>query len=113
MKSFSFSYRKQGKLPQPQLLRIAVGDQSTGLEIPLSTQATITSSAAWLSASPLIGTTVFTSQIALTSQAQNLQPGTYTATLEVTAPAPILNSPILATVNLQVTKRGGRQLGGA
>lgn len=107
-KSFLFSYTKNTKLPVSQLLTVAVADSVTLQEVALSVNASITPLASWVAASPSSGSTVLKSNIGLNQSVKNLTPGTYSTKLQVSAPAPITNSPVFADVVLQVkNKRRG------
>jgi len=91
--SLSFTQASFGPAPAGQSLTIT----STGAALPLNVTTT---GANWLGVSPLTGTTPLI--LAVTVNAANLSPGTYTGQINV-ASAGAGNSPLAIPVNLTVT----------
>jgi uncharacterized protein (TIGR03437 family) len=91
--SLTFTQASSGQAPAPQTLNIT----STGAVLPI---VVTTSGGNWFSVSPPNGNTP--AALAVTVNAANLQPGSYTGQINITSPG-AGNSPLAVPVNLTVT----------
>lgn len=104
-KNFTFQWNGRGALPPSQILTISLLDADTGLIWNHPVNAIVVAADPWLTAAPISGNTVFTSQISINSAARNLGLGTYRGQIQVISGDPVVvNSPQFASVTLNISR---------